>query len=447
MSSIITSSDGLRRIEVIVGARRKRIRLGRMSARDAAALQVRIDSLARAKSMHRRDPDAEKWCDGLSPQLRAKLVKAGLLRVLEDETLAGLVSRFNASRGHVKASTLAADKQATASLVEFFSRDRFINSITPLEAQDWLQSMIGLADATVAKRVIKARSVFAQAVRWGLIERNPLSDLHAGSQENKARIRFIDDSTSRTVLDACPDAEWRCIFALARWGGLRIPSESSRLKWADVFFSEKKIRVTSPKTAHHKGGGERWMVLLPKLEKTLLDLHEQVEPWTEFVLSTKRRSATNLRTNMTKIVERAGLTVWPRLFHNLRGTVETELTLQHPLHVVCNWLGNSVRVAQAHYLSVPDSMFRHAAQIAAQQTAAVAGSGEQKEDEKPENRVDGSESVGTNGRYRAKSLRESLRKLFISRGCGANCGALADEVVALVASSPVPAATESGVGK
>jgi hypothetical protein len=32
-----------------------------------------------------------------------------------------------------------------------------------------------------------------------------------------------------------------------------------------------------------------------------------------------------------------------------------------PLHVVCEWIGNSMAVAQAHYLKVTDSDFNRAA--------------------------------------------------------------------------------------
>jgi len=39
----------------------------------------------------------------------------------------------------------------------------------------------------------------------------------------------------------------------------------------------------------------------------------------------------NLRTTFEKIIERAGLTQWPRLFHNLRASRETELVERFPV--------------------------------------------------------------------------------------------------------------------
>ena len=49
----------------------------------------------------------------------------------------------------------------------------------------------------------------------------------------------------------------------------------------------------------------------------------------------------NLRTTFGKILRRAGLEPWPRLFHNLRASRETELVEKYPVQVVTSWLGNT----------------------------------------------------------------------------------------------------------
>src|SRR5262249_54248496 len=60
-----------------------------------------------------------------------------------------------------------------------------------------------------------------------------------------------------------------------------------------------------------------------------------------------------------------GLTPWPKLFHNLRSTRQTELAAEFPLHVVCAWIGNKQAVAAEHYLQVTDADFRRAAKSGA----------------------------------------------------------------------------------
>ena len=69
----------------------------------------------------------------------------------------------------------------------------------------------------------------------------------------------------------------------------------------------------------------------------------------------------NLRTEMTRLLRRAGVSGWPRLFHSMRASRQTELQREFPLHVVCSWLGNSPRIAQQSYLLVTEDDFAKAA--------------------------------------------------------------------------------------
>jgi hypothetical protein len=70
----------------------------------------------------------------------------------------------------------------------------------------------------------------------------------------------------------------------------------------------------------------------------------------------------NPRTSFEKIVRRAGLTPWPRLFHNLRASRETELVGRFPIQTVTAWLGNTPSVAMKHYLMTTDGHFDAAVQ-------------------------------------------------------------------------------------
>lgn len=371
MSSLIKSLTGLRRIEVIVRGHRKRIRLGRMPDKLATSLQVRIDALAEAVALGGRDAEAEKWCDRLGPSLRKRLIDAGILPAKSDETLQGLVDRVKKARSHVKASTKAADQQAYGSLIDWFTGAKLIRSINEVGAQEWRDSLVAekLATATISKRVIKGRALFSQAVKWKLIDGNPMAELRTGSQKNSARQQHIDDEQAQSLLAACSNAEWRGIFAMARWGGVRIPSEIRSMTWVDVLWDKRKLRVVSPKTEHHEGGAERWIPLWPELETALRELFELAEPGEVKVF--KRRSAGNYRKNMLAIIRRAGLTPWPRLFQNLRASRETELCGRgHPLDQVCRWLGNSAIVAYKHYLTMREGDFENAAQKEAQQGGA-----------------------------------------------------------------------------
>jgi len=71
-------------------------------------------------------------------------------------------------------------------------------------------------------------------------------------------------------------------------------------------------------------------------------------------------------------VTRAGLEPWPRLFHALRASWETELAKGYPIHVVTAWLGNTPRIAMKHYLQVTDADFERAAKTPAEGGARSA---------------------------------------------------------------------------
>jgi hypothetical protein len=55
---------------------------------------------------------------------------------------------------------------------------------------------------------------------------------------------------------------------------------------------------------------------------------------------------------------------WPRWFHSMRVSRQTELQREFPLHAVCRWLGNSPRIAQQSYLLVTEDDFAKAAGVA-----------------------------------------------------------------------------------
>jgi integrase len=78
------------------------------------------------------------------------------------------------------------------------------------------------------------------------------------------------------VLDKCPDAQWKLLFALSRYGGLRCPSEHLALTWGDVDWEQNRIRVTCSKTEHHEGRGERFVPIFPELRPYLMAVLEEI---------------------------------------------------------------------------------------------------------------------------------------------------------------------------
>ena len=153
------------------------------------------------------------------------------------------------------------------------------------------------------------------------------------------------------MLEACPDAEWRLLFALSRFGGLRCPSEHLGLRWGDIDWADGRFLVHSPKTEHHEGGESRIVPIFPELLPYFEQAWEQAAEGSEFVITRYRDTNANLRTQLHRIIRKAGLEPWPKAFHNLRATRQTELAETYPMHVVCAWIGNTETVARKVFRS------------------------------------------------------------------------------------------------
>jgi integrase len=104
-----------------------------------------------------------------------------------------------------------------------------------------------LADNTVRRRCGRAREIFRAAKKRRLIPENPFAEMKDISVHgNEDRQYFLSREDAQKVIDACPDAQWRLLFALSRYGGLRCPSEHLELRWSDVDWEKGRITVRSP---------------------------------------------------------------------------------------------------------------------------------------------------------------------------------------------------------
>ena len=279
---------------------------------------------------HGVDPDTARWLTEIDGQLAERLAAVGLIPKREAATLDAFLTQ-HIEKKEVKGATKVFYGHTRRNLVEFFGAEKRLADITFGDADDFetFLRQQELSEATVTRRCRLAKTFFNAAVRHRLLTKNPFRDVKGKVHGNEARQRFITREQVQKAIDACPDAEWRLLVALARYGGLRIPSEALSLKWEHVDWERDRITVPSPKTEHHEGKGKRLIPMFPELKPYLEEVWEQAAEGTEFVIS-KHRSmagksetgwkAVNLRTQFLKILRRAGLEHWPKLWQNMRST-------------------------------------------------------------------------------------------------------------------------------
>ena len=191
--------------------------------------------------------------------------------------------------------------------------------------------------ATVAKRLQVCRMIFKAAMRAKYISANPFQGVSAPATVRADKFFFVTREMTQRLLDACPDVNWRLFVALGRYGGFRVPSEACSLRWQDVLWDQNKIVVQRPKGERY-GKGERIIPMFPELRPILEEAFEQAQEGDVYCIEKFRRFAVgktgwmncSLGSRFAKIINRAGLTRWPRLFHALRATRETELAASIP---------------------------------------------------------------------------------------------------------------------
>jgi len=400
MASVVNDPNGRKRISFKAGGKRRSLRLGEVPAKAAEDVADKITRIiACLGTPQYLAVDVLRWVNELPAKMYDQLAAAGLFpprTVREAVTLVRFLDEYFAAL-RVKPGTTTSYGHTRRCLLGHFGKQTDLLAIGPREADafhawmgthDFAERKAGrgsaasgyrkpaegepqkprtrkLAAATISRRILCARHIFNKALRWGYIKENPFAGVKCGQQRNAARKFFVTQDVIAAALEACPDNQWKLIVILSRYGGLRCPSEHLALKWSDVHWEKNSLTVHSPKTEHHHGGEARILPLFPELRKALQaaydELPEGAEDW---VITRSRSAAANLRTQFLRILKRAGLKPWPRLFQNLRASRETELFQAYPLETACAWIGNTPQVAVIHYLNDPakDDHFQRAIQ-------------------------------------------------------------------------------------
>ena len=196
-------------------------------------------------------------------------------------TLAELIDRFKRGRT-VKPGTMAAYKQRTDSLLPNLGTDTPVDKITPADADAWRAKISeggrvrekegprSLSRATVAKRTNIAKAIFSRAKIWKLLTTSQLEHMKLGSQANPDWAHYISKKDTQKLLDACPNIQRRALFGIARYAGLRCPSEARELRWSDLSWEQKSLTVRSPKTEANLNHAVRIVPVCAELRPILM---------------------------------------------------------------------------------------------------------------------------------------------------------------------------------
>ncbi|MCH2125961.1 MAG: hypothetical protein MK165_14300 [Pirellulaceae bacterium] len=214
-----------------------------------------------------------------------------------------------------------------------------------------------ISDRTSIIAMSRTRRIFDCAVDRGVLERNPAAD-HirppSYSGPGPAEYHRVTIEEFEALCSYKNDPTWSLIFALARFGGLTIPSEALHLRWRDIDWgaSDRHGQMTIFKQKIRK---RRICPIFHELRPYLEDVYD-LSPDTSpsaYVISDKEiRTKGSFPTALRIMRTALGLPHFS--FQNFRQTRSSEIADRFGAHCESAWLGHSIMVASRFYYSAAD---------------------------------------------------------------------------------------------
>lgn len=295
------------------------------------------------------------------PNFKKALIEKAILDAKRETTLAEIWNRYETTNAAVlSANAMRNKKNAMRRFFQYFDTETPAAQITKQQAQafkNWLavqpisdRNREPIAEATAAGIIRDVKALFNWTVENELIEKKPFNSVKKGSMTNAARIRYISPADTQRILDACPSQEWRVAFLLWRLQGLR-KNEALLLKWDHVDLSSREMTIPSPKTAN-TGKSRRRAPIGPTVCAALELLKEEQRRTGERSPLVLPGIPTDPRRPFEKIVIKAGLIQWGRLFQNLRASASTDARRLFGVRFEAETMGHSPETADKHYITL-----------------------------------------------------------------------------------------------
>lgn len=281
------------------------------------------------------------------------------------------LERYARQHPHHSRATRYINEAAGNYLKRYFDHDPPIDRITRADAAEWRAALASgelsldnanrcdaPGEATVCKHVRAAKTIFAEAEDQGLLAANPFGRLRGTPPRPGRNWRQIDQADMKRILDACPNAGWRCLMGLCRFAGLR-RGEALRLGWADVQWAGNRMIVNADQKVTTKSRPRTVPIELAKcptgLTAILREAFEAAPDGAVLVCEGVNRTTVDLK--VRQLLTASGVGIYAKPFHTLRKCCESSWAMRYPQHAVSEWLGHDITVSADHYLRVPEELY------------------------------------------------------------------------------------------
>jgi integrase len=189
----------------------------------------------------------------------------------------------------------------------------------------------GASDGTNHKNVQWLKVLWRHAVAMELVDRDPWLHVKGGKRPKPKGWRQLTDEEFNRILEACPSPEWKRLFALCRWAGLR-RGEALSLRWVDVDVVG------------------RWMTVRGKTGEREVPMSPRLVPLLDGVGAVCPSDNGSLNRIAAGIFSAAGVGGFGTAFHSFRKMCASEwLAAGIPLADCSKYLGHSEAILFTHY--------------------------------------------------------------------------------------------------
>jgi integrase len=360
MASVYRDSarDGYR-VQVVVRGVRRKLWLGKIPRSAAKEIAAHLERLKTAAETATAPPaDSLRWAAAVDRRIRAQLGNWGLVALGTGTDLPRSVNAF-ATHYAAQIGGAASTKKRWANVIKkltgLLPPGTALAAVSPGDADRIAKTLRSQhAPSHAGKLIGDLKQLFESAVRSQLIGSNPFIGLDTRGTHQAARESYVTPADCLAVA-AVADPTLAALIALARFSGLRVPSEPLALEWQHIDWAGNRFSFNSPKT------GLRTVPIFPEIRPHLDKLWAAAPEGAVWVFPRGRKSAaTTWRAALLLAIARAGLQPWPKLWQNLRASCRTDLESQFPAPVCDAWLGHSSRIAAKHYSRLHDGHYQAA---------------------------------------------------------------------------------------
>lgn len=343
------------RCSIVIRGHVRKLWLGPVSKTQAAAIARHLDILKHAAQTATPPPaETTRWTEAVSKRIRGNLERWGLVAPgpTIPRELAAFVDWYLAEQKYTAKSTVARWAGIRRRLLAQWPANYSLERITPGDCDRFAAAVRSSARSSHAGKILAdCRQLFRAAERHRILAANPWADIDCNQRHDRGRESYIAPAVAQRLI-AAADPQLAAVIALARFGGLRVPSEPLAIDLAGIDYVAGRLAISGGKT------GARQIPLFPELRPAVEHLAALAPDGATHLIFDRRDSANKTwRKFLLRLIENAGLEPWPKLWQNLRASCRTDLESRFPGFVVDAWLGHSAGVGRKHYTRVHDEHF------------------------------------------------------------------------------------------